>query len=54
MTSLFGGRVIAVQVYPHYHETTGAPVMEGVAINGREVLGAKIDGARERVAMLPG
>ncbi|HEY5758110.1 MAG TPA: metallophosphoesterase, partial [Steroidobacter sp.] len=32
ITMLYGGRVIAVQVYPHRDEQTQAPVMEGLSI----------------------
>lgn len=29
VTPLYGGEVIAVQVYPHRDEATGAPALEG-------------------------
>lgn len=44
VTPLYDGKVIAVQVYPHKDETTGAMVLEAVRINHGEILCAKIDG----------
>lgn len=48
ITSLYGGRVVAVQVYPHRDEQTQAPVMEGLLIrqDGKRVR-AHVDGASE-------
>ncbi|MDE8652874.1 metallophosphoesterase [Novosphingobium album (ex Liu et al. 2023)] len=44
---LFDGKIVAVQVYPHRDETTGAPVMEGaLRANGRWWK-ASTDGSRE-------
>lgn len=34
VTPLYGGKVIAVQVYPHRDETTGAPALEGALSEG--------------------
>lgn len=47
VTSLYGGKVLAVQVYPHLDEQTAAPVAEGVLIEKGRVLRAKIDGTTE-------
>jgi hypothetical protein len=48
VTSLYGGRVIAVQVYPHRDEQTHAPVMEALSIrkDGR-MFRARVDGTSE-------
>jgi hypothetical protein len=48
VTALYGGRVIAVQVYPHRDEQTHAPVMEGLSIrkDGR-MFRARVDGTSE-------
>lgn len=51
ITSLYGGRVIAVQVYPHRDEQTQAPVMEGLMIRkDGQMFRARVDGTIE---MLP-
>lgn len=50
VTPLYGGRVIAVQVYPHRDTQTQAPVMEGVSIQSGKMFRARIDGSSE---MLP-
>ncbi|GFE87987.1 metallophosphoesterase [Steroidobacter agaridevorans] len=51
VTSLYGGRVIAVQVYPHRDEQTQAPVMEGLMIRkDGQMFRARVDGSSE---MLP-
>lgn len=51
ITALYGGRVIAVQVYPHRDEQTQAPVMEGLMIRkDGQMFRAGVDGASE---MLP-
>jgi hypothetical protein len=51
ITSLYGGRVIAVQVYPHRDEQTHAPVMEGLLIRkDGQMFRARVDGSSE---MLP-
>jgi hypothetical protein len=47
ITPLFGGRVIAVQVYPRRDEKTGAPNMEGLLIKGDRLFRARIDGTNE-------
>lgn len=47
VTPLHDGRVIAVQVYPHRDEKTGAPVMEALRIEGGRFLRGKIDGTLE-------
>jgi hypothetical protein len=48
VTALYGGHVIAVQVYPHRDEQTHAPVMEALSIgkDGR-MFRARVDGTRE-------
>ncbi len=51
VTALYGGRVIAVQVYPHRDEQTQAPVMEGLMIRkDGQMFRARVDGSSE---MLP-
>lgn len=51
VTSLYDGRVIAVQVYPHRDEQTQAAVMEGLLIGkDGQMFRARVDGTRE---MLP-
>jgi hypothetical protein len=51
ITSLYGGRVIAVQVYPHLDEQTQMPVMEGLMIRkDGQMFRARVDGSSE---MLP-
>lgn len=48
VTALYGGRVIAVQVYPHRDEQTHAPVMEGLSIGkGGQMFRARVDGTSE-------
>jgi len=48
ITSLYGGRVIAVQVYPHRDEQTRAPVMEGLLIRkDGQMFRARVDGTKE-------
>jgi len=47
ITSLYGGDVIAVQVYPHRHAETGVPVMEALSIEGDRFFKARADGSRE-------
>lgn len=49
ITALYEGRVIAVQVYPHRHEHTGAPVMEALLIRNGQMYRANVDGGRERL-----
>lgn len=48
VTALYGGRVIAVQVYPHRDEQTHAPVMEALMIrkDGQRYR-ARVDGTSE-------
>ncbi len=51
ITSVYDGRVIAVQVYPHRDEQTQAPVMEGLLIGkDGQMFRARVDGTSE---MLP-
>lgn len=47
VTSLYEGKVIAVQVYPHRDEASGQPVMEALMVKGRSVERATIAGALE-------
>lgn len=48
ITSLYGGRVVAVQVYPHRDEQTQAPVMEGLLIRkDGQMFRARADGSSE-------
>jgi hypothetical protein len=47
VTSLYGGRVIAVQVYPHRDTQTRAPVMEGLLIQKGEMFRVRVDGSSE-------
>lgn len=50
ITSLYDGRVIAVQVYPHRDEQTHEPVMEALLIKKGRMFRARVDGSSE---MLP-
>ena len=47
VTALYGGKVIAVQVYPHRDETTGAPVLEGALRDKGRWYRVTADGLRE-------
>lgn len=47
VSSLYGGRVIAVQVYPHRDARTQAPVMEGLLIQKGQMFRARVDGSSE-------
>jgi hypothetical protein len=47
VTSLFGGRVVGVQVYPHRDDATGKPVMEGLLVREGRFYRARIDGQLE-------
>lgn len=47
VTSLYGGGVIAVQVYPHRDAPTQAAVMEGLLIQKRQMFRARADGSSE-------
>ncbi|MFC4309729.1 metallophosphoesterase [Steroidobacter flavus] len=48
VTSLYGGQVIAVQVYPHRDEQTHAPVMEALSIRkDGQMFRARVDGTSE-------
>ena len=47
VTSLYEGRVIAVQVYPHRDAQTHAPVMEGLSIQKGQMFRARADGSSE-------
>lgn len=49
VTPLYDGKVIAVQVYPHRDEATGAAVIEGVVWENAAWHRARIDGVRERL-----
>lgn len=44
VTALYGRRVVAVQVYPHRDESSGAAVMEALRIEGQRFLRADISG----------
>jgi hypothetical protein len=50
VTSLYGGRVIAVQVYPHRDAQTQALVMEGLLIQKRQMFRVGVDGSSELLA----
>ena len=50
VTSLFGGRVVAVQVYPHRDGATARPVMEGLLVKQGSFYRARIDGRLEPLA----
>jgi hypothetical protein len=54
VTSLYDGRVIAVQVYPHRDEQTDAPVMEALSIQRGQMFRARIDGSTELLLNGPG
>ncbi|HEY0943334.1 MAG TPA: metallophosphoesterase [Steroidobacter sp.] len=47
IVSLYEGRVIAVQVYPHREQHTHAPVMEALSIQNGQMFRANADGGRE-------
>lgn len=47
VTLLYGRRVVAVQVYPHREERSGAAVMEALRIDGDRLRRAGIDGSLE-------
>jgi hypothetical protein len=47
VTALYGGDVIAVQVYPHRDPETGAAVMEAIRIEGDRIFKASVDGSLE-------
>lgn len=47
VTLLYGRRLVAVQVYPHIDEQSGAPVMEALRIDGDRLRRARIDGSLE-------
>jgi hypothetical protein len=51
VTPLYDGRVIAVQVYPHRDERTGAPVMEGLMIQQGRLQRASADGKLHPIAV---
>lgn len=53
VTPLYGGRVIAVQVYPRHDPGTGAFIAEGVLIERGVRFRATIDGRRERLEPAP-
>ncbi len=50
ITPLYGGKVIAVQVYPHWDEKTGQPVIEGLWVKGGKLSRAKVSGEVEPLA----
>jgi hypothetical protein len=47
VSSLYEGRVIAVQVYPHREQDTGAPVMEALSVQRGQMFRARVDGTTE-------
>jgi hypothetical protein len=47
VTSLYDGRVIAVQVYPHIDAATSKPEMQALLVKGGELFRARIDGTLE-------
>lgn len=47
VTALYGRRVVAVQVYPHRDESSGAAVMQALRIEGQRFLRADISGKSE-------
>ena len=47
VTSLYDGRVIAVQVYPHREQESGAPVMEALSVRRGQMFRARVDGTTE-------
>jgi hypothetical protein len=47
VTSLYDGRVIAVQVYPHRDKESGAPVMEALSVQRGQMFRARVDGSTE-------
>jgi len=49
VAALYGGRVVAVQVYPH-RASDGAPAMEALLIRGGQFSRARIDGGTEPLA----
>src|SRR5262245_57524540 len=44
VTPLYGGRVVAVQVYPHRDEATAKPEMQGLLVKQGAFYRARIDG----------
>lgn len=47
VTPLYGGRVVAVQVYPHRDPRTRAPIMEALLIEKGRMFRVRADGSRE-------
>lgn len=47
VTSLYHGRVIAVQVYPHRDKDTDTPVMEALSVQRGQMFRARVDGSTE-------
>lgn len=47
VTSLYQGRVIAVQVYPHRDKDTDTPVMEALSVQRGQMFRARVDGSTE-------
>jgi Calcineurin-like phosphoesterase len=47
VTSLYGGRVIAVQVYPHRDKDTDAAVLEALSVRRGQMFRAFVDGSSE-------
>jgi hypothetical protein len=47
VTPLYGGKVIAVHVYPRQDEASGRAIMEAVALDNGQWMRARIDGVRE-------
>jgi hypothetical protein len=49
ISSLYDGKAIAVQVYPHLDKHTGAPVMESLLIRDGKLFRARADGELEEL-----
>lgn len=47
VTSLYDGRVIAVQVYPHRDKQTNTPVMEALSVQRGKMFRARVDGTTD-------
>lgn len=53
VTPLYGGRVVAVQVYPHRDEATAKPEMQGLLVKQGAFYRARIDGTVEPLGPRP-
>lgn len=51
VTPLYGGRVIAVQVYPEWEERTGRPILEGALREGGRWFGVNAQGERRMLTL---